>query len=379
MDVEVDIELQAVRLNDMLAVALHFVVEVILLVEQVGVLRESHPLRDSCREVDGLDGLEGFALTALDAGYYLLVLCDIDFKVLHRLVSAVGDEDDILEPRMLKFGDYHLYRPAVRHVPRKLQIVDRQMRRKRVNDHLKCLFQRQVLLVVPPADIHQVEPVGGHRRGVHGAVLVLAHPFGAEPEQVHPVLLGNVLREPRDAGTRERVGRRRFHHALPLLDVGVGAAVKEEEVSERENVLGGLKVATEHLLQVIQKTCRPRDVVQEPCRTICPVQVSAAILHNTPVACSGQGLDLGKVPVGREDEPAALLQGCVKVCRVRMEPHVVVNNAPVLMGVMLLAVLVHRVGLRGSVPPSAVVMDTDLVYRAGLGRSACSHGCRYKY
>ena len=49
-----------------------------------------------------------------------------------------------------------------------------------------------------------------------------------------------------------------------------------------------------------------------------------------------------------------------------MEPHVVVNNAPVLMGVMLLAVLVHRVGSSGSVPPSAVVMDTDLVYRAGL-------------
>jgi len=49
------------------------------------------------------------------------------------------------------------------------------------------------------------------------------------------------------------------------------------------------------------------------------------------------------------------------------------------MGVMLLSVFIHRVGLRGSVPPSAVVMDADLVYRAGLGRSACSHWCRYKY
>ena len=363
----------------MLAVALHLIVEVVLLVEQIGVLREGHPFRDSRREVDGPDGLEGFALPALDAGYNLLALCDIDFKVLHRLVSAVGDEDDIPEPRMLKFGDYHLYRPAVRHVPRKLQVVDRQMRRKRVNDHFKGLLQRQVLLVVPPADIHQMEPVGGHRRGVHGAVLVLAHPFGTEPEQVHPVLLGDALGQPRNTGTRERMDRRRFHHALPLLDMGAGAAVKEQEVSEREHVLGGLKVAAEHLLKVIQKACRPGDVVQEPRGTVHPVQVSASVLHGTPVPGSGQGLDLRKVPVGREDEPAALLQGCVKVCRVRMEPHVIVNNAPVLVGVMLFAVLVHRVGLRGSVLPSAVVVDADLVYRAGLGRSACPHGCRYKY
>ena len=49
-----------------------------------------------------------------------------------------------------------------------------------------------------------------------------------------------------------------------------------------------------------------------------------------------------------------------------------VSNGTV--GVMLLSVFVHRVGLRGSVLPPAVVVDADLIYRAGLGRSACSHG-----
>lgn len=42
-------------------------------------------------------------------------------------------------------------------------------------------------------------------------------------------------------------------------------------------------------------------------------------------------------------------------------------------------VFAHRIGLRGSVLPSPVVVDTDLVYRTGFGRSAWSHGYRYKY
>lgn len=170
-----------------------------------------------------------------------------------------------------------------------------------------------------------------------------------------------------------------FHHALPLLDMGVGATVKEQEVSEREHILGGFKVAAEHLLQIAQKPCRFGHVVKEPRGAVHPVQVTTGILHDAPVSRPGQGLNLGKVPVRREDELAPLFQGCIKVCRVRMKPHIVVNNAPVSVGVMLFAVLVHRVGLRGSVPPSAVVMDTDLVYRASLCRTACPHGCCYKY
>ena len=69
------------------------------------------------------------------------------------------------------------------------------------------------------------------------------------------------------------------------------------------------------------------------------------------------------LPDKRGDELLALLYGRIKVCRVGMEPHIIVNNAPMLVGVMLLA----------------VVVDAGLVYRTSLGRPACLHGCRYKY
>ena len=47
VDVKVEIELHAVGLDDMLAVALHLIVKAVLPIEQVGVLREGHPLGDS--------------------------------------------------------------------------------------------------------------------------------------------------------------------------------------------------------------------------------------------------------------------------------------------------------------------------------------------
>ena len=156
-DVKVEIELHAVGLDDMLAVALHLIVKAVLPIEQVGVLREGHPLGDSGGQVYGLDGLESLALATFDTGYYLLILRNIDFEILHGLIPSVGDEDNILEPRMLKFGDYHLYRTAVGHVARKFQIVDGKMRREGVHDDFQCLLERQVLLVVSPADVHQVE------------------------------------------------------------------------------------------------------------------------------------------------------------------------------------------------------------------------------
>ena len=290
-----------------------------------------------------------------------------------------GDEDYVLEPCMLEFGDNHLYRPAVGHVARQFQIVDWQMRCKRVYDDLKGLLQRQMIFVVSPTYINKMEAVCGDGRGVHGAVFVLAHPLGAEPEKIHPVLLGDILRQSRNTGTRERMHGRCLHQPLPLLYMGVGATVKEQVVSEREHVLCHLKVATKHLLEIIQEPGRLGDAVQKPRGAIHSVQVAACVFHSTPMPGPGQGLDFGKVPIGGEYQLATLFGRRVEVGGVRVEPHVVVNNAPVLMGVMLLAVLVNRVWLRGGVPPSAVVVDADLVYGAGLGRSSCSHGCRSKY
>ena len=379
VDVKVEIELHAVGLDDMLAVALHLIVKAVLPIEQVGVLREGHPLGDSGGQAYGLDGLESLALATFDTGYYLLILRNIDFEILHGLIPSVGDEDNILEPRMLKFGDYHLYRTAVGHVARKFQIVDGKMRRKGVHDDFQCLLERQVLLVVSPADVHQVEPIGGDRRGVHGAVFVLAHPFGAKPEKSHPVLLCDILRQSRDAGTCERMHGGRLHYTLPLPDMGIGAAFKKQIICEGEHVLGHLHVAVKHFPEVIRQACLPGDVVQKPGGAVHPVEVSALVLHRAPMPGSGQGLDFGQVPFGREYQLTALFDRRIEVCRVWMKPHVVVNNAPVLVRVMLLAVVINSERLGGCVLPSSIVMDAYLVYRAGFGRSSCSHGIRYKY
>ena len=59
-----------------------------------------------------------------------------------------------------------------------------------------------------------------------------------------------------------------------------------------------------------------------------------------------------------------------------MELHIVVNNAPMLMGIMLLAVLVHSEWLRCSILPPTIVVDAYLEYRIGPCWSSCFHGRR---
>ena len=374
VDVVVEVELQAVGLDDVVPVALHLIVEVVLLVEQPRLLREDHPLRNAGGQVYRLDRLERLSLAALDARYQLLTLGDAKLEILQGLVTAVGDEDDVPEPGVLQFGHDHVQRPRVRFVARKLEIVDRQMRRKRIHDDLQRLLQRQVLLVVAPADVHQMEPVGGHGRGVHGAVFVPAHPLRPESEQVHPVLLGDALGEARDAGAGERVHRRRLHLALPLLDMGIRTVVQEKVVCKRKHVLGLLKIAAEHLLQVAEQPGLPRHVVQEPRGPVHAVKVASLVLHRPAMPRTGQDLDLRQVPLRREDEAAPLLQGRVEVRRVGVEAAVIVDRPPVLVGVTALTVLTGRVWVRHGIHPSVVLMNADLVYRVRLCGPAFRHG-----
>ena len=177
----------------------------------------------------------------------------------------------------------------------------------------------------------------------------------------------------------ERTHGGRLHYTLPLLDMGIGAAFKKQIICEGEHVLGHLHVAVKHFPEVIRQACLPGDVVQKPGGTVHPVEVSALVLHRAPMPGSAQGLDFGQVPFGREYQLTALFDRRIEVCRVWMKPHVVVNNAPVLVRVMLLAVVINSERLGGCVLPSSIVMDAYLVYRAGFGRPSCSHGICYKY
>ena len=139
-------------------------------------------------------------------------------QVLQRLVSPVGDEDEVLESRVLQLREYQFHRTAVRHVPRQLQVVDGHVGGQRVDHDLHRLAQREMLLVLAPADVYKVEPVGGYGRGVHRAKLVLADPPCPLAEQVHPVLLRDGLCQADDGGAGQPALRRRLHLVLPLGD-----------------------------------------------------------------------------------------------------------------------------------------------------------------
>src|SRR5574344_2987596 len=108
-----------------------------------------------------------------------------------------------------------------------------------------------MLLVVTPTNVYKMESVCGDRRRVNSAVFGLAHPFGSEPEQVHPVLLRNALCESCDTGTCQCMDRRCLNDALPLLNMRVSTAVQKQIVSKREHVLSHLDIASENLLKVI--------------------------------------------------------------------------------------------------------------------------------
>ena len=148
---------------------------------------------------------------------------------------------------MLQFGEDHLHRPAVGHVAGQILVVDGHMGRDRVHHDLHCLPQRQVLLVLPPADINEVEPVGGDGRGVHGTELLPAHPGRPATEQIHPVLLGDVLRQARDGHAGKLPAGRGLHLTLPMLKMSVGQVVNEREVGHREDVVHDLPVLVEGL------------------------------------------------------------------------------------------------------------------------------------
>lgn len=373
VDVEVQVKLQAVRLDDVVAVALDLILKVVLLVEQPGLFREGHPLRDSGGQIYRLDHLERLTLAALDARYELLPLGNAALKIVHGLVSAVSDKNDVPEAGVLQLGHYHVEGPRVGNVAGKFQIVDWKMRRKRVYNDFKGLLERKMLLVVPPADIHEVEAVRGDGCGVHGAELVFAHPLRPEPEQVHAVLLGDMLRKAGDAGTCERMPRRGLHLALPLLDMRVAAVIQEQVIGKCQDILSNLKVAVEYLLQVAQQSGLPGDIVKEPRRAVHPVQVSALVFNNSAMPRAGKGLDLREVPVRRKDEFPALLKRRVEVRRVRMEPVPVLEGAPVLVRVAALPILADRVRMRHCVRTPVIDMNTHLVNGVGFCRSSFCH------
>ena len=72
--------------------------------------------------------------------------------------------------------------------------------------------------------------------------------------------------------------------------MGVGSAIKEQVICEREHILGHLNVTPEHLLEVIQKPRRFSYVVKEPRRAVHPVHIAAAVFYNAPMPVPDRAL-----------------------------------------------------------------------------------------
>ena len=219
--VVVEIEPVFVRLDHVVTVAFHGVFHVILGVVEVVLWSNRHALREAAAHVYRPDLAKDVAAGDLHACDDLLALRDVRLKVLHGLVPSVRNEHEIPEPGMLQLFHDEFDCPAVGHVARQLLVIDGHVRGQGVHHDLHGLPERQALLVLAPADVHEVEAVCRHGGGVHRAELVPAHPSGPAPEQVHPVPLRYALCQPRDADAVEFMLRWSLDLLLPLAQLAV--------------------------------------------------------------------------------------------------------------------------------------------------------------
>ena len=274
---------------------------------------------------------------------------------------------------MLQLREYQLHRPAVRHVPRQLQVVDGHVGGERIDDDLHGLAQREALLVLAPADVDKVEAVGGDGRGVHGAELVLADSPCPLAEEVHPVLLRDGLRQAGDGGAGQPALRRSLHLALPLGQVVVGEVVQERVISHREDVVHNLRVAAEHRLQVLAHPRPLSDLVEELRRAVLAVDVVRLVGDAAAGLLLAQAARAAQVPAGGEDELAALGGRGEEKILPRMELVLVIHRSPMLVRICLLAVLAKCVLLGGGVAVLAVGMYDYLVCGVRFCRSSFCH------
>ena len=277
---------------------------------------------------------------------------------------------------MLKLLHYQLYRTAVRHVARKLQIKYRHVGSQRIYDNLDCLPQRKVFLVSSPTDVDKVEAIGGDACGVDGAKLILSDSCSTTSEHVHTVLLSDGLRQHRDGLGSHVDVRWGLHLPLPPRHLAVGQIVHKWEICHGQNLSDFLPIFSKNLQEVFLHSCLPGNFVQKPCRAILPVDILFVIFHPS-ASFLATTLGLAQVKALGKDQFPAFRRTGIEISGVGMEPVVLIDRPPMLMPTYLLALLCGVVDLGRRIATPAVDMDYYLVRSLLPDWSACFHKCFY--
>ena len=370
--IEVQVQTHPVRLVNRVAVAFDLVVNIVLLVIDPRLDVDVHPLRTPVDRAELKYPFQDHALMDAHTHDHRLPAQDVPLHVLDGLVPAVRDEDHAREARMVQLRQQRLDAPRIRDVARELPVVHRHVRGQGIHHQGRGLLQREMLLVVPAVDVGEGTAVGGPGRGVHCAELVLPQALGAVTEQVHPVLLGDALRQARYRRRVELRPGRRLHHPLPARHPAVVVPRHYRIIRERENVVHHLGVPAEHGHQILTQASAVRNPLQQPDVTVQAVHVLPLIRHAARFAVRGQLVYLAQVPPFRKDEFAALLHGSIQVPLPGNELQLRGEPPPVEQAVLPLSVIGQRVwmgaGVRvASVPVGRQPVDAVLFCGSGHG------------
>ncbi|MPM12850.1 hypothetical protein SDC9_59204 [bioreactor metagenome] len=188
--------------------------------------------------------------------------------------------------------------------------------------------------------------------------MVLVYPPAAEAEQVHPVGLGDRLGQQRDIPAGKDVGRGQALDPLPLGEVVVALAADQREEGEGEHVVDHVRVAAEHLHQVLDEADLPGNLGEQPHRSVQQAAVLPGVRRPSRLVLALQLLEPAQVPALGEDESIPAVPG-IDEPLVRDEDGPVLHRAPVDDAVGTPAVVVICLVRRGigalPVPPDMQV------------------------
>ena len=263
---------------------------------------------------------------------------DVPLHVLDGLIAAVRDEDHTRKARVLHLRQEGLHAPGVGNVAGKLPVVHGHVRSEGIHDKGCRLFQGKVFLVASPVDVREGAAVSGTGCGVNRAEFILLDPLSTIPEQVHPVLLRDPLRQPRDHRRIQLRFGRRLHHPLPASHPAVVVPGHDRIICKRQYVIHHLGVPVENGQQVLPQTGLVGNPLQQPDIPVQAVLVLALMGHAPLLVVRCQFVNLAQVPAFRKDELATLLHGSIQVLLPGDELQLRGKRPPVEQAVLPLAV-----------------------------------------
>lgn len=302
LHVQIEVQLQSVRLSRPAVGALDLVFQVALGKGQIRVRIDGHLLGAGVVAAELAYPVHDEVLADFHGHQHGLSLENVLLHVLQGIVSPVREQRDVPESSLPEILQDDVQTPGIRHVSGKGAVVDRHVAGKRVDHDGKDLLQGKMLLVLPPVNVGQGIAVDASAGGVDGAKFVLSEARGPQGEKLHPLLLRNGLRQFRNGLRGKGKVARRLDVALPALH---GAEAEFRQIGEHRQGHDGvhhLLVPLEHHLKVPADHRLLRNLLQKPDVAVQAV-LRIAVKNGAPAAPPvGQLVQQAQIPHGRKDE-----------------------------------------------------------------------------